>query len=78
MLFAFIAYQSDGRCLFLSRALLSFSDFCLSWIHGIWRASLGFRRFSGFHSKQALRNSIRSGSSDSFIFRASASDLVLG
>jgi hypothetical protein len=27
---AIIAYQSDGRCRFLSRALLSFSDFCLS------------------------------------------------
>jgi hypothetical protein len=63
--------QSEGL-VYLFLALLSERDF---WIQGIASASFGFRRFSGFHSKHAFMNSIRSGS---FIFNASAKDLELG
>ncbi len=55
--------------------LLTRLSFRVFWIHGICRASFGFSLFSGFHSKQAFINSIRSGS---LIFRASARDRVEG
>ena len=63
--------QSEGF-VYLFLALLSERLF---WIQGIARASLGFSLFSGFHSKHAFMNSIKSGS---LIFRASARDLEEG
>lgn len=65
-----ICFHTDGFvCLSL------FYDKLLK-IQGIFKASAGVNRFSGFHSNVAFKNSIKSGSS--CIFKASARVFVDG